>query len=128
MGAPDLIIELRKTGCSIRADGDYLDISPAESVPPDLLQQLKQYKSQILAALQLEQQQKGRREKVLAMLAADPELERAVHADTESDPDNAILAIAIRHVATFEMKVSKASYDPWQLLALVDKAVAGDTH
>lgn len=127
MGAPDLIIQLRKTGCTIRADGDYLDIFPAENVPPDLLKRLKQYKPQILAALQHEQQQEVRRQKVLAMLAADPALRRAVHADMGSDPDNAILTIAIRHVASFEMKVSKANYDSWQL-ALVSKAGAGNTH
>lgn len=128
MGAPDIIIELRRAGCSIRADGEYLDISPAENVPSDMLQQLKQHKRQILAALELEQQSEARRKKVLTMLAADTGLQRAVHADMHSDPDNVILAIAIRDVATFEMKVPKANYDRGQLLTLVDKSGANDLH
>src|SRR3989338_7288990 len=120
MGAPDLIFELRSNGYSIKADGRYLDISPADDLPDELVQQLKQHKPEILTALQLEQQQEARREKVLAMLDTDPKLKRAIHADTDSDRNNVILAIAIRHVATCEMLVPKAKYDAWQLLALVE--------
>ena len=69
-----------------------------------------------------------RREKVLALLAADSKLKRAVHADTDSDPDSVILTVAIRHVATCEMLVPKANFDPWQLLALVDKVEADYVH
>lgn len=78
MGAPDLIVELRNTGYSIKADGGYLDISPADNLPSELVQQLKQHKSEILAALKLEQQQQARREKVVAMLETHPELEARI--------------------------------------------------
>lgn len=128
MGAPDLILQLRQAGYSISADGNYLDISPADNLSPDLLQQLKQHKPEILAALRLEQQREARREKVLAMLAADPNMKRAIYVDTDSDPENAILAIAIRHTATFEMQVPRANFDPWQLLALIDKTGVDDVH
>lgn len=53
MRAPDLIFELRSKGYSIRADGDYLDISPAD-LPPDVVQNIRQSKAEILAALQSE--------------------------------------------------------------------------
>lgn len=53
MGAPDLIFELRSKGYSIQADGDYLDISPAD-IPPELVRQLKQSKAEILTELQRE--------------------------------------------------------------------------
>ena len=128
MGAPDLIFELRNAGYSIKADGRYLDISPADDLPDELVQQLKQSKAEILVALKLEQQQETRRQKALAMLDTDPAIKRAIHADTDSDPDNVILAIAIRHVATCEMLVPKAKYDAWQLFALVDKAGADHVH
>ena len=52
MGAPDLIFELRRKGDGMRADGGYLDISPADNLPPDLVQQLKQSKTEILTELQ----------------------------------------------------------------------------
>jgi hypothetical protein len=128
MGAPDLIVELRNAGYSIKADGGYLDISPADNLPSDLLQQLKQHKPQILAALLVEQQQKARREKLVAILESDPELKRVFYADADSDPHNVILTVAIRPVATCEMLIPKANYDPWQLLALVNKAGVDHVH
>ena len=70
----------------------------------------------------LEVQREARRQKVLAMLEAAPEINRAIYPDTESDKENVILAIAVRHVATFEMLVPKASYDPWQLMQLMNSA------
>jgi hypothetical protein len=61
-------------------------------------------------------------------LAADLSRKRAVYADKDSDPDNVILAIAIRHFYTFEMEVPKTNFDSLQLLALVDKAGLDDIH
>lgn len=115
MGAPDLILELRSKGYSIMADGGYLDISPADNLPPDLVQQLKQSKAEILAELQRE----TRRQKVISLLEESPTIQRAFYADTDSDPNYVILAIAIRHVATCEMLIDKAKYAPWRLLELI---------
>lgn len=123
MGAPDLIFELREAGYSIKADGRYLDISPADDLPAEIVEQLKQRKNEIIAALRLEQQQETRRQKALAMLDDSPAVMRAVHADTDSDPDRVILTIAIRNVGTCEMLVPRAGFDAWQLIALVDRYV-----
>lgn len=70
----------------------------------------------------------ARRQKVLAMLDADPDKQRAIFADTTSEPENVILAIAVRHFATFEMLVPKAKYDPWQLLNILDRHEIQSTH
>lgn len=123
MSAPNLIFELREAGYSIKADGRYLDISPADNLPPDIVERIKQSKAEILAALLLEQQQEARLQNALAMLEADPEIKRAVHADADSDPDRVILTIAIRNVGTCEMLVPRAGFDAWQLIALVDRYV-----
>jgi hypothetical protein len=48
-----LILKLRRSGYSIVAEGSYLDISPAENLPSELVEQLKQSKSEILCALHL---------------------------------------------------------------------------
>ncbi len=66
-------------------------------------------------------QQKIRRQKVLAMLEANPNKQRAVYADTESDQDNVILTIAVRHLAIYEMLIPKEKYDPFRLLALIEQ-------
>ena len=58
MGAPDLIFELRRKGYSIVADGVYLDISPADDLSPEFVQQLKHSKSEILCALHREEELK----------------------------------------------------------------------
>ncbi len=79
MGAPDLIFELRRKGYSVRADGNYLDISPANDISPELVQQLKQSKPELLAELQRE----TRRAKVLAKLDTDLTLNGAYNVDTE---------------------------------------------
>lgn len=118
MGAPDLIFELRRKGYSIRADGGYLDISPADNLPPELLNILRQSKAEILTELQRE----ARRQKVIAMLEASPDTPRAIYPDTTSDPLNVILAIAVRACQqTCEMLIPKAKYDAWRLLELIER-------
>lgn len=115
MGAPDLIFELRRKGYSVRADGDYLDISPAINISPELVQQLKQSKQELLAELQRE----TRRAKVLAMLQADPTLNRAYSVDSACDPDRVIVTIAVGGFATYELAIPRAKYDSFQLLAMM---------
>ena len=66
-------------------------------------------------------QQKTRRQKVLAMLDENPDTQRAIYTDTDSDPSNVILTIAVRHLATYEMLIPKAKYDPFRLLALIEQ-------
>lgn len=56
MGAPDLIFELRRKGYSIVADGSYLDISPADDLSVEFVQQLRQSKVEILCALHREEE------------------------------------------------------------------------
>ncbi len=121
MGATDLIFKLRNDGYSICADGSCLDISPAEDLSPEIVRQLKLGKPEILCALNREEKaRETRREKVLAMLEADPRALRAMCTDVQSDPNNVILTIAIRGKATCEMYVAKKRFDPFQLLSLVE--------
>ena len=64
----------------------------------------------------------ARRQKVIAMLNAAPDSKRAIHTDTDSDPDNVILTVAVRDCQqTCELLIPKAKYDPWLLLALIER-------
>ena len=122
MGAPDLIFELRRKGYSIMADGGILDISPADNIPPELVKAIRQSKAEILTELQREARAEWRRQKVIAMLERYPDTQRAIYADTDSDPHNVILAIAVRACQqTCEMLIPKAKYDPWKLLELIER-------
>jgi len=118
MGASELIFKLRNNGYLIVADGSYLDISPADNLSDEFVQKLKQRKTEILSELQRETRQK----KVFAMLKENPDKQRAVYADTESDQDNVILTIAVRYLSTCEMLIAKAKYDPFRLMELIEQS------
>jgi len=62
-----------------------------------------------------------RQVKVLALLEADPGLQRAIYADTSSNQHDVILAIAVFGYATCEVRISKARYNPFRLLDLIEK-------
>lgn len=65
--------------------------------------------------------QEARRLKVLAMLEAAPEAERAIFTDMEGDPEGVIVAMAIRGLATFEMLIERKRYDPAKLLLMIEE-------
>ena len=116
MKAAKIIEYLRENDFEVKADGEYLELSPAEKVTDDLTQRLQKHKPAILKELQAE----SRRQKVLSMLTDYPDKKRAYATDTETDPDNVILTIGIRGLATFEMLVPKVKYDPFLLLEIIN--------
>lgn len=70
-----------------------------------------------------DRQREARRQKVIAMLEAAPDTQRAIYVDDASDPANIILAIAVRYPtgATCEMQVSKAGHDVWQVMEFIEQ-------
>ncbi|MEQ1813396.1 MAG: hypothetical protein ABL860_02955 [Candidatus Nitrotoga sp.] len=68
-----------------------------------------------------DRQREARRQKVIAMLDAAPDLPRAIDVDDSSDPHNVIVCVAVRYPskATGEMLIPRAKYDPWTLLELL---------
>lgn len=68
-----------------------------------------------------DRQREMRRQKVIAMLKAAPDLLRAIDVDDSSDPYNIIVCVAVRYptAATCEMLIPKAKYDPLALLELL---------
>jgi len=75
-----------------------------------------------------DRQRETRRQKVIAMLEAVPDTQRAITADTDSDPHNVILTVAVRACQqTCELLIPKAKYDPWLLLGLIER-LDGITH
>ena len=69
----------------------------------------------------LDRQREARRQKVIAMLEAAPGMQRAIYTDTGSDPDNVILTVALRNLATCEMLIPKSKYDSWRFLELIER-------
>jgi len=113
----ELIEALKADGVTVKADGDFLELSPPEKITEELIQRLKKHKPAIIAELRREE----RREKVLKMLADNPNIQRAFLTDTESDPDNVILTIAIRDQYSFEMLIPKYKYDAFAILGMIER-------
>ncbi len=63
----------------------------------------------------------ARRQRVLELLAANPSARYALVTDTEGDPEAVILVLAIRGRATCELRIPRAKYDPFLLLALIER-------
>lgn len=115
--AIEIIEYLREQNFIVKADGDFLELSPPEKITEELIQRLRKYKPAILAELKREE----RRLKVLAMLTENPDSHRAIITDLDSEPDNVILTIAIRDKYSFEMAIPKVKYDGFVLLELIER-------
>ena len=64
---------------------------------------------------------KARRQRVIAMLAENPGIRYAMTTDIDADPEAVILALAIRGVASCELRIPRAKYDPFLLLSLIER-------
>ena len=62
----------------------------------------------------------GRRQRVLAMLDQYPDTRYAVLVDNP-DTDPVLLTLAIRGQATCELAIPAAKFDPFKLLAMIDR-------
>ncbi|MDV6341222.1 hypothetical protein R2103_05505 [Nitrosomonas sp. Is24] len=120
MEAAEIIEYLRQRELNVTlTDGDSLELSPAEKITHELIERLRKHKPAIIQELKREQ----RREKVLRMLAENPGTQRAFVTDTESDPDNVIMTLAIRNQASFEMLIPKDKYDGFAILEFLHKGL-----
>lgn len=119
MNASEIIEYLKERNLTVRlTDDNSLELSPAEKITNELIDRLRKHKPAIIEELKREQ----RREKVLQMLANNPEIQRAFVTDTESDPHNVILMMAVRDKYSFEMHIPKSKYDPFAVLEVIEKA------
>jgi hypothetical protein len=62
-----------------------------------------------------------RRQRVIAMLVEKPSVRYAVLVEEGVDPDAVILTLAIRGVATCELRIPRQKYDPYLLLQLIEQ-------
>jgi hypothetical protein len=119
-----------------RADGVMLALSSTGSIKAvgngeavnRWLPVIREHKAELLAELRAandgayealpDPAAEARRQKVLAMLAANPSARYALVTDTEADP--VILALAIRGQATCELRIPRDKYDGFLLLDLLN--------
>ena len=63
----------------------------------------------------------ARRQRVIAMLADNPGVRYAVLTDTDTEADAVVLALAIRGMASCELRIPRTKYDPLLLLHLIER-------
>ena len=80
---------------------------------------LRLRKDEIIAALQLDLDMVQRTAKVLAMLKANKNSSHAVEVFDDME-DSVIVTIAIRDIASCELKISRSRYEPFKLLELIE--------
>lgn len=114
----ELIEALKADGVTVKANGDFLELSPAGKITDELIARLRKHKPAILAELKREE----RRQKVLQMLEETPSIQRAFLTDTKADPDHVVLTLAIRGVGTCELLIPNRKYDPFLILEMIMKA------
>lgn len=68
----------------------------------------------------LSPQAQARRERVLAMLNANPSIKRAMIDCHDSDPLNVILTLAVRDIGTIELMLAKTSYDGLAIITCLE--------
>jgi hypothetical protein len=105
-------------------DGVTVTVTPTGGLKANGAQQavdrwapiLRDSKAALLAELQLEKRRAG----VLAMLQANPDIRYAIEIN-EPDIDPVMVSLAIRDAATCEVKIPQARFEPFSLLALIEK-------
>lgn len=111
----------------------FRDVSP-KAVPvlactPDTsdTSQITNIQSKKSDDIEKEIKREQRRLKVLAILDDQPNTDRAVITDTESDRDSVIIVVAIRGRYTFDMLIPNAKYDGLALLSIIHGLKETDT-
>lgn len=96
---------------------DKISVKPAAKLTQVQRDFIRKNKLEIIHHLQREK----RRLKVLTILAENPDMFRAFVTEYDIDPDNVILTIAIRNIASLEIAIPKAEYDPFLLVDMISK-------
>ena len=122
MNAADLIEQAALEGVAVIATpAGTVTVSGVPQAIDRWAPLLRDHKAALLAELQLEQRRAG----VLAMLHANADIRYAIEIN-EPDTDPVTMLLAIRDVATCEVKIPQVNYDPFQVLALIEKHTASN--
>jgi hypothetical protein len=126
MGAPDLLTALWNSGIRLSLDGGSIRAEPKTALTDETRALIRAHKAELIELLRARDDplpdpaMEARRQRVLAMLAQNPRIKRAIITDTEADPDNVIVTIGIRDGATCDLAIPKTRYDAFLLLKVIE--------
>lgn len=113
MTTNDLLLKMREAGFTLKANGDILEVSPAQCIDSELSNSIRARKADLMALLKSEA---ARYAKVLDML--DGKKYALLVEDATTDP--VICTVAIRGKASFELEIPLKYYDGLALLELIE--------
>jgi len=126
MGAPDALARIAAAGIRLRPLPDgRIWAEPSSRLTDELRALIRAHRAELLQSLAADPlpdpRAEARRQRVLAMLAENPEARYALVTDTGADPDAVILTLAIRGRATCELAIPRAKYDGTLLVDLIER-------
>lgn len=126
MGAPDLLARIAAAGIRLKPLPDgRIWVEPRAALTDELRALIRSHKAELLQALagepEADPRAEARRQKVLAMLEANPGARYALITDDRADPETVVVALAIRGRATCELRIPREKYDGTLLLDLIEK-------
>lgn len=123
MGAPDLLARLAAAGIRLTLVPDArIRAEPREELTDELRELIRDHRAELLRVLSAEAPRtQARRQRVLDLLAANPEATYATVTDMQADPDAVILALAMRGQASCELRIPRAKWDGTLFLDLMDR-------
>ncbi len=122
--AADILARVQAAGIRLEPLPDgRIKVAPRSRLTDELRSLIVEHKVELIAALEIrpDPAAEAHRQRVLAMLAERPGVRYAVLTDTSADPDNVIVALAIRGVGTCELRIPRTKYDGVLLLDLIEK-------
>ena len=122
MGAPDVLARIAAAGLTLTPLPDgRIWVEPSSLLTDELRALIREHRPELLVAIGGDATIDARRQRLLAMLKAQPGATYAVLTDTEADPEEVIVALTIRGRATCEIRIPRDKYDGTLLLDLIER-------
>jgi hypothetical protein len=132
MSAPDILLTLEGMGLHISVRDGKLLAQPRSSLTHETRGLIRAHKAELVECLRRTHEPPAAPMSSLSMEALkrfelDPTLLRAVVTDTDSNPDAAIVVVAVRGVGVGEILVPRDKYDGISLLAMIERMSSNST-
>jgi len=126
MPALDLLRALEGVGLHLSTHGGALKVQPSSALTDETRELIRSHKTELIELLMRTQEppeapMSPQSLKAMKMLELDPTLHRAVVTDSVTDPDVAVVAVAVRGVGVGEILVPKDRFDGLAVLAMLER-------
>ena len=122
MGTSDLTGQLALAGVHLSLRGATIVAKPRSALTEELRELIRHSKTELMAALApVERGRELRRQRVLAKLKAEPDKQRVAIFDPDFDRDFVLCTLAIRDVGTCELRIPRDRYDPFDIMAAMER-------